>query len=65
MNVLHRSAIAALLLAGFALAAQAQDKKPAEAADKHTTQPEAAYQAGASPLAEEEMYQTSTRRRRR
>ena len=58
MNVSHRSAIAALLLTGFALAAQAQDTKPAEA-DKHTTQPEAAYQAGASPLAGEPMYQSN------
>jgi len=58
MNVSHRSAIAALLLTGLALAAQAQDTKPAEA-DKHTTQPEAAYQAGASPLAGEPMYQSN------
>ncbi len=58
MNVSHRSAFAALLLTGFALAAQAQDTKPAEA-DKHTTQPEAAYQAGASPLAGEPMYQSN------
>jgi nitrite reductase (NO-forming) / hydroxylamine reductase len=58
MNVSQRSAIAALLLSGFALAAQAQDAKPGET-DKHTSQPEAAYQAGASPLAGEPMYQSN------
>ena len=50
--------IAALLLGGLALAVQAQDKKPAEAPE-HTTQPEAAYQGGQSPLAGEPMYQST------
>jgi nitrite reductase (NO-forming)/hydroxylamine reductase len=49
----------ALLLAAAPLVGWPQDKKPADQPDKHITQPEAAYQAGASPLAGEEMYQSA------
>src|SRR5512139_1525093 len=44
------TAIAAALLAGLAGTGFAQDKKP-------VTEPEVRYQAGSSPLAQEEMYQ--------
>ena len=50
-NSISRLALAALL-AGGAIAVSAQDKKP-------VTEPELKYQAGASPLASEPMYQAS------
>ena len=50
---------AALSIAAAPPAAWSQDKKPEAPADKHVTQPEAAYQAGASPLAGEPMYQSA------
>ena len=51
MNAAQRiTAIAAALLTGFAGQALAQDKKP-------VTEPEIRYQAGSSPLAQEEMMQ--------
>jgi nitrite reductase (NO-forming)/hydroxylamine reductase len=59
MKSLIRLPIAALLMAAAPLVTWSQDKKPAEQADKHVTQPEAAYQAGASPMAGEEMYQSA------
>jgi nitrite reductase (NO-forming) / hydroxylamine reductase len=56
----HRiCAVFAGLAIGFASWAVAQDKKAAESAEKHLTSPEAAYQAGGSPLAEQPMYQST------
>ncbi len=59
MKSLSLVSIAALLLALAPLSALSQDKNPATPADKHVTQPEAAYQAGASPLVSQEMYQSA------
>ena len=59
MKSLSLVSIAALLLALAPLSALSQDKNPATPADKHVTQPEAAYQAGGSPLASEAMYQSA------
>jgi nitrite reductase (NO-forming) / hydroxylamine reductase len=49
----------ALLVAAAPLIGWPQDKTPADQPDKHVTQPEVAYQAGASPLAGAEMYQSA------
>ena len=57
MNALHRPVIAALLLAGLAWAAQAQTSTAQE--KKGVTTPEVNYQAGTSPLASEQMYQSA------
>jgi len=59
MKPIRPTTIACALIAAFAFAAQAQEKKPADAADKHVTLPEAAYQSGASPLAGENMYHST------
>jgi len=56
MNALQRSVIAALLLAGLPWAAHAQTT-PLE--KKGVTEPELRYQAGASPLGDEPMVQSS------
>jgi len=55
MRPSHRSVIATLLLAALAWSAQAQTA----AEKKGVTEPEIRYQAGASPLAGEPMYQSS------
>ena len=52
-------ALAALLLAAAPLVATAQEKKAADSGEKHVTQPEAAYQAGGSPMAASPMYQST------
>ena len=52
---------AALLLAASAFTAQAQGTQN----KMGVTEPEVNYQAGGSPLANEAMYQDTTRRRRR
>ncbi len=59
MKTLIQTMVAALLLAATPLVVTAQDKKPGETPEKHVTQPEAAYQAGGSPLAAEPMYQST------
>ncbi len=59
MKTLIHTMVATLLLAATPLVVTAQDKKPGETPEKHVTQPEAAYQAGGSPLAAEPMYQST------
>ena len=59
MKTLIQTMVAALMLAATPLVVTAQDKKPGETPEKHVTQPEAAYQAGGSPLATEPMYQST------
>jgi len=59
MKTLIQTMVAALMLAATPLVVTAQDKKPGETPEKHVTQPEAAYQAGGSPLAAEPMYQST------
>jgi nitrite reductase (NO-forming) / hydroxylamine reductase len=60
MKPIRLAPLAATLIAAFAFAAQAQEQKPKQEQDpKHTTQPEANYQAGSSPLANEPMYQSA------
>ncbi|MBP6224674.1 MAG: c-type cytochrome [Rhizobacter sp.] len=52
MKSIRFTPIAATLIAAFAFSAHAQEQK-------HATQPEANYQAGSSPLANEPMYQSA------
>jgi nitrite reductase (NO-forming)/hydroxylamine reductase len=59
MKTLTQNTIAMVLLAALPLVATAQDKKPEASTEKHVTQPEAAYQAGGSPLATAPMYQST------